>query len=548
MPSGPSLHPPIVPTDPSLAGLIVGGCRLVELLGVGGMGAVWKAQHLALDVPVAIKLMLPIQELDPNAGERLLREARAAARLRHPNIVGVLNVGEDAGLPFLVMELVEGQSLQTLLDQRGALPVGEAVGFALQILSALDLTFEHGIVHRDVKPDNILIDKRGVAKLADLGLAKQAGTELSLTRTGAVMGSPYYIAPEQAANSKTADPRADIYSLGCVLFHMLAGTPPFTGVTHIEVILKHIGGPIPDLSLVDRGVPKGLSAVVATMMAKSPADRYTTPTDVRRALDPFAAHALPAAISPNADRGQAGTDAKIDAKIAKTRVRRVFWTLGAALLLLGAALAVVARGRNAPKISASQSALPLRVSQASTSPERIVIDEAAHAQSSAASDKSREPTKPARRTPAPRRLRYQAAATNPPGNAPQEVPSVSGAGSLSDALASHDTNRLRQLLDRGTPPNVGDGVTSPLHQAVHMGQPHYLRMLLEKGANPNTRDQFGEMPLHYALRRGDRATVGMLLDFGANPNARDRTGRSPLEIADGDDDLIAKLREKGANR
>ena len=535
MPSGPSLHAPIVPTDPSLAGHIVGGCRLVELLGVGGMGAVWKAQHLALDVPVAIKLMLPIQELDPNAGERLLREARAAARLRHPNIVGVLNVGADAGLPFLVMELVEGQSLQTLLDQHGALPVGEAVGFALQILGALELTFEHGIVHRDVKPDNILIDKRGVAKLADLGLAKQAGTEMSLTRTGAVMGSPYYIAPEQAANSKTADPRADIYSLGCVLFHMLAGTPPFAGATHIEVILKHIGGPIPDLSLVDRGIPKGLSAVVATMMAKSPTDRYATPTDVRRALDTFAAHALPAAISPTA-------------KVAKTRVRRVFWTAGAALLLLGAALAVVARGRNAPKIAASKIVPPDRVSEVSASPERIAPDETARAQSSAASDTARAPTKPARRrNPAPRRLRYPAAATNPPGNAPQEAPAVSSAGTLSDALASRDTNRLRQLLDRGAPPNVGDGVTSPLHQAVHMGQPQYVRMLLEKGANPNTRDQFGEIPLHYALRRGDRATVGMLLDFGANPNARDRTGRSPLEIADGDDYLIARLREKGAN-
>ncbi len=536
MPSGPNLHTPIVPTDPSLAGHIVGGCRLVELLGVGGMGAVWRAQHLALDVPVAIKLMLPIQEVDPNAGERLLREARAAARLRHPNIVGVLNVGEDAGLPFLVMELVEGQSLQMLIDHSGALPVGEAVGFALQILGALELTFEHGIVHRDVKPDNILIDKRGVAKLADLGLAKQAGTEMSLTRTGAVMGSPYYIAPEQAANSKAADPRADIYSLGCVLFHMLAGTPPFTGATHIEVILKHIGEPIPDLSLVDRGIPKGLGAVVARMMAKSPTDRYATPTEARRALDAFAAQALPAAISPNAIRG-------------KTRARRVLWALGAALLLLAATLAVVvARGPNAPKVSASQTNQPDRVSAVSASHEPSAPDGTAHAQSVAAGGTAREPSAPARRrNPASRRPSYPAAATNPAGYAPQELPSASGAGTLSDALASHDTNRLRQLLDRGTPPNVGDGATSPLHQAVHMGQPHYVRMLLEKGANPNTRDQFGEMPLHYALRRGDRATVGMLLDFGANPNARDRTGRSPLEIADGDDYLVARLREKGAN-
>jgi serine/threonine-protein kinase len=489
------------PTAATLAGTVVGGCRLESLLGVGGMGAVWRAHHLALDVPVALKLMLPIKGVDPNAGERLLREARAAARLRHPNIVGVLNVGEESGLPFLVMELVEGQSLQELLDARGSFPVSEALGLVLQILNALEMTFENRIVHRDIKPDNILIDSKGVAKLADLGLAKQAGSDLALTQTGAVMGSPYYIAPEQAANSKAADPRADLYSLGCMLFHLLTGAPPYTGTTYVEVLLKHISGPLPDLARLGRDLPKGLAAVVLRLMAKSPADRYQTPQEVRAALLPFVA----------------GPDQSV---AAPPRSRRVLLIGVAAAALLALTTWLWPRGTKTPVAPA-----PL-----APSPPASLAHNLAQRQDNA--------------DPAPHRRERHRRAEPPSASAPS---SARPANSLAQALANHDTDRLRELLDRGTPPNGNDGTTSPLHTAVHMGNAQYVRMLLEKGANPNARDEAGETPLHDALRRGDHANVSALLDFGANPNLRDRYGRTPLATASADEYMTRKLREKGAN-
>lgn len=480
----------IDPTSATLAGTVLGGCRLESLLGVGGMGAVWRAHHLALDVLVALKLMLPIKDVDPNAGERLLREARAAARLRHPNIVGVLNVGEESGLPFLVMELVEGQSLQKILDARGRLPVSEALGFVLQVLNALEVTFEHHIVHRDIKPDNILIDAKGVAKLVDLGLAKQAGSDLGLTQTGVVMGSPYYIAPEQASNSKAADPRADLYSLGCVLFHLLTGGPPYTGATYVEVLLKHISGPLPDLARLGPGLPKGLVTVVLRLMAKSPADRYQTPQEVRAALLPFVA-------SPT----------QIVATPARSR-RGLLIGAGAAPMLI-LLLLLWPRGAKTP-------AVPATVTQPApiTHTEESTSTDSAHRHER---HRHAEPTSPR--------------ATN----------------SLTEALVNHDTHRLRELLDRGTPPNGSDGTTSPLHMAVHTGNAQYVRMLLEKGANPNARDEAGETPLHSAIRRGDHAAVSALLDFGANPNLRDRYGRTPLATAWTDEFITRKLREKGGN-
>jgi serine/threonine protein kinase len=513
------------PTDASLAGKVVGGCRLERLLGVGGMGAVWRAHHLALDVPVAIKLMLPIKDLDPNAGERLLREARAAARLRHPNIVGVLNVGEDAGQPFLVMELVEGQSLQKLLDERGSLPVEEALGFALQILSALEVTFEHRIVHRDIKPDNILIDAKGVAKLADLGLAKRADSDLSLTQTGTVMGSPYYIAPEQASNSKAADPRADLYSLGCVLFHLLVGAPPYTGATYMEVLLKHISGPLPDLGRLGPRLPKGLVSVVLRLMAKSPAARYQTPQEVRAALAPFASTVSVVSGPPRQNLG------------GPVRSRRALWMGGATAVAMALLVGLWPRHAAPPTPVAAPTPLPPPATTA-----------AADVPPAVALPRRRERRRPRliEQAPAPYGDPDPSLAEQPQPWQPSPRP-TSAASALSRALANHDTDRLRELLDRGTPPNVGDGTTSPLHQAVHMGNPQYVRMLLEKGANPNTRDEAGETPLHYALRRRDRTSVSALLDFGANPNLRDRYGQTPLGAAAGDEFLVRKLREKGAN-
>ena len=474
------------------------------------MGAVWKAHHLALDIPVALKLMLPLEALGPSAGERLLREARAAAKLRHPNIVGVFNVGEDAGVHFLVMEFVEGKSLQKLLDEQGALPVAQALTITAQLLDALELTFAHRIVHRDIKPDNILIDRQGVAKLADLGLAKQLGSELNLTQTGMVMGSPYYIAPEQASDTKNAGPLVDIYSLGCVLFHMVAGAPPFAGTTNLEVILKHVRDPIPNLSQIAPAVPASLDAIVAKMMAKEPKDRFQTPSEIRQALLPLL---QPGAVRQSQPPGR------------NQRVVRLLKFIGPGLLLVGLGTSLYWCSRHKPTPVTTPVATASSVVQ-----ENPVATKAARPEPVAAKPQHR-----------PRRTSVEPSAPW----APRE--SSRARGGLTDALEARDTERLRALLDRGVQPNVADGQRSPLHEAVRMGEASFVRMLLEKGASPNARDSAGETPLHEALRRRDHEMVGALLDFGANPNLPDRMGLTPLQAAGNDGTLVRKLLEKGAH-
>lgn len=493
------------PTDPALAGRVIAGCRLQTLLGSGGMGAVWKAHHQALDVSVAVKLLLPIKELEANGAERLLREARAAARLRHPNIVGVLNVGEESGLPFLVMEFVDGESLQQRLDARGKLPLGEAVGILKQVLSALELTFEHRIVHRDIKPDNLLIDGQGRVRLVDLGLAKQVDGNLNLTQTGAVMGSPHYIAPEQASNAKAVDGRADLYALGCTFFHMLAGAPPYGGSTYLEIILQHIQGPAADLSALDPSIPTPIVEIVARLMAKDPARRYQTPAEVLSDLAAWEA-------------GEAG--ATQVGRPARDRSGRWWWlVLGTLALGLGVTAHLVLRKAGGTRPPAAPTPLA-----AAPQPESAVPSTAAA-------------ERPTRARPASR----------PPAVARPETSRGRGGSPLLDALANRDSEGLRRLLDRGSSPNVSSGGMTPLRYAVLIGDGRAVRMLLEKGANPNPTDPAEDAPLLLALQRGHREMVANLLDFGANPNVRDRSGRTPLQLAAGDPYFIRKLTEKGAH-
>lgn len=191
-----------VTREANVIGKIIGGCRIKKILGQGAMGVVYKTHHIALDIPVALKI-LPIHIAQRKlATERFIREARTAARLKHPNIVGVLNVGEEDGQHYIIMDFVDGQSLQDLLKEKGVLSNVEAVEIIQQIGNALALAHKNKIVHRDIKPDNILIDREGVAKLADLGLAKFTEEDASMTQSGITMGTPYFIAPEQSKDSK----------------------------------------------------------------------------------------------------------------------------------------------------------------------------------------------------------------------------------------------------------------------------------------------------------------------------------------------------------
>ncbi len=279
--------------------------RITRLVGQGGMGAVYEAEHLVMGRRVALKVIHPRYVSHPGAAERFRREVRSAARLHHPNIVTAFDAEQAGSTHFLVMEFVEGVTLAQLLKQRGPLPVAEACGYARQAALGLQCAHEQGMVHRDVKPDNLMLARDGTVKVLDFGLsrfgqaAEVAGGETlsaegeagGLTQAGAVMGTPDYVAPEQAADAAAADVRADLYSLGCSLYQMLAGRVPFPEGGAVEKFLAHAEKTPAPLAKLRPGLPRGLAEVVARLMAKRPQDRYRTPAEAAAALAPFAAPA-----------------------------------------------------------------------------------------------------------------------------------------------------------------------------------------------------------------------------------------------------------------
>jgi hypothetical protein len=254
------------------------------------MGVVYHAQQTLMDRQVVIKVVHKALLDRPNAQERFRREARAAAQLSHPNIVAAYDAEQAGDLHLLVMEFVPGQSLSELLHKQGPLPVARACDYARQAALGLQHAHEQGMVHRDIKPANLMLTPQGQVKILDFGLAKlasESGTGIGLTASNSYMGTPEYSAPEQATDARKADIRADLYSLGCTLYCLLAGHAPFQEETAILTILAHLEKqpvPLPELR---REVPAGLWAVVARLLAKDPARRYQTPAEVAAALAPF---------------------------------------------------------------------------------------------------------------------------------------------------------------------------------------------------------------------------------------------------------------------
>lgn len=265
--------------------LILGGYTIVDKIGAGGMGQVFKALHRRMDRVVAIKMLPPAMTKDAAAVARFEREVRAAAKLRHPNIVAADDADQANGVHFLVMEYVEGNDLSALVKKNGPFPVTKAVNYILQAAKGLEFAHSEGVVHRDIKPANLLLDKKGAVKILDMGLARidsggEAATQAELTGTGAVMGTIDYMAPEQALSTHHADARADIYSLGCSLYYLLEGKPTFGGDTLMAKLLAHRENPIPTLRDVQAEVPEELEAVFKKMVAKRVEDRYQTMTEV----------------------------------------------------------------------------------------------------------------------------------------------------------------------------------------------------------------------------------------------------------------------------
>jgi serine/threonine-protein kinase len=244
------------------------------------MAEVYLARDQLLDRPVALKVLFAELSTDPNFVERFRREAQAAANLSHPNIISVYDWGEEDGTYFIVMEYVDGQPLSNILRSEGPLLPDRAAAIGASVAAALAFAHRGGVVHRDVKPGNILIDAHDQVKIGDFGIARAASAKENLTQTGAVMGTATYFSPEQA-QGHAVDPRSDVYALGVVLYEMVAGRPPFQGDNPVSVAYKHVREEPPPLRELAPGVPPAYASVVEMAMEKSPADRYASAEDLR---------------------------------------------------------------------------------------------------------------------------------------------------------------------------------------------------------------------------------------------------------------------------
>ncbi|HEV8061961.1 MAG TPA: protein kinase, partial [Gemmataceae bacterium] len=264
--------------------------RILGLLGVGGMGSVFKAEHRMMERLVALKVINRALTGAEGAIERFRREVRTAAKLTHPNIVTAFDAEQVGDLHFFVMEYIDGNSLDRWVAKIGPLPVHEACNYIRQAALGLQYAHDRGMVHRDIKPQNLLRTKDGEIKVLDFGLARFASerhSKDSLTQTGVVMGTPDYIAPEQANDAKCADIRADIYSLGCTFYFLLTGQVPFPEGTTLQKFIAHLEQTPRSVREWRPEIPLALEAVLTRMMAKDPADRYQQPLEVANALAPF---------------------------------------------------------------------------------------------------------------------------------------------------------------------------------------------------------------------------------------------------------------------
>ena len=264
--------------------VVAGRYELEEMVGSGGMSSVYRAHDKVLERKVALKVLHATLADQDDCVERFRREAQMVAGLQHQNIVGVIDRGEEDGQPFIVLEFVSGRNLKQFVEREGPLSVERALELGMQIARGLAFAHENGFVHRDVKPQNVLLNGDGEAKVTDFGIARSLDVKHGVTQTGTVLGTSDYIAPEQAQGQRV-DEHTDIYSLGIVLYEMLIGAVPFTGDNFVAVAMQHINETPPRVSEKRPDVPPRLDAAVARALAKQPDDRFSTMNDFGRELE-----------------------------------------------------------------------------------------------------------------------------------------------------------------------------------------------------------------------------------------------------------------------
>ncbi len=328
----------------------LGGFELLEKIGQGGMGAVYRASQVNMGRFVALKLMRPKLARDKRYLERFLREARASAKLGHPNIVEGIDAGQDKGYYYFAMEFVDGDSLRRIIDREGPLPEQRCIEIGIEMARALEHAAKFGMVHRDVKPENILIEyDTGVAKLADLGLVKSsAPADMSVTQMGVALGTPNYISPEQAKGEESTDIRSDIYSLGATLYHAATGTLPFYGNMAAVVLSQHLSAPLDPPQQRNPELSIRFSRVIQKMMAKKPEHRYQTPSELVAEFERISRGEQPGAVQSKVRRRHRRPDTAAAFKKPKLAAAMIGGSL-AVTLVLGIVLVYVLADRTNSK-------------------------------------------------------------------------------------------------------------------------------------------------------------------------------------------------------